>query len=179
MAVFYTVDSQGRLYKGLKIALVKYRDVRPTELQVHIDAMFPEGVTSHGELYFLRNASHPRLASPQIELVFEYVRRAMYPHRPSRLQSFFAFESLTQAVEFRRRFRNDQGVVWMVEADKFFQADMHLLTTGTSILLYSYFAGKYWKGEPGPSPFWEVLLAPPVSVLCRLEELSGPSGAAW
>jgi hypothetical protein len=115
MPPFYTVDRRQTLHQGFQIELVKYNDINPPELQVHVDEMFPEGVSSHGEFYFLRNSSHHGLANPSIELVFEYVRRAKYPDRPSRFQSIFAFELPQQAAEFRRWFGSGQGVIGKYE----------------------------------------------------------------
>lgn len=167
MPSFYTVDRFGSLREGLILGLTRYDDIQPNELQQHVDAMFPDGVTPHGERYFLKNTSTPHLASPNIELLFEYVRRAFYVTRPSRFQSFFGCEKEQQAVAFRQRFGKPDNAVWEVQAHEFLVADMNLLMTGTSILVYSYFAHKYWRGEASQDPFWEVLLVPPVTVVRR------------
>jgi hypothetical protein len=167
MAKFYTVDRHGSLRKGLIVQLQRYTDVNPPELQAHVDHLFPDGVSSHGEYYFLKNSSHPKLASPNIEVLFEYVRRAFYPHRPSRFQSFFAFQHMSEAEAFRNAYGDPANRIWLAEAPVAFVADMRLLTTGTSILVYSYFAHKYWEGEASPDPIWECLLLPPVRVVAE------------
>jgi hypothetical protein len=51
----FTVDRSGTLEEGQIISLVKYRDVEPHEVQIHVDSLFPDGVTSHGERYILSN----------------------------------------------------------------------------------------------------------------------------
>ena len=170
MPLFYTLDRLSMLGSGITIHLVKYQDISPFELQIHVDKMFPDGVSSFGERYFLRNSSDPRLTEPAIELIFEYVRRANFPERPSRFQSVFGFESLNQVIEFRNRFGGGQGVIWEIESEKYFRADMSLLTLGSSILVCSYFANKYWAGKPGENPFWEILLIPPVKVLKKIDQ---------
>jgi hypothetical protein len=168
---YYTVDRLGRLQENQVIELIRYNDINPPELQSHVNDMFPAGVSHHGERYFLRNESQARLASPNIELLFEYVRRAQYPNRPSRFQSFFAFETIEQAVTFRERYGIANSIVWEVESEENFRADMNLLTIrDNSILVYSYFAHLYWRGETRESPFWEYLLVPPIKALRRIEE---------
>ncbi|RLC64268.1 MAG: DUF2441 domain-containing protein [Chloroflexi bacterium] len=174
MTKFYTVDRCGTLRAGLAIELVRYTDIKPPELQIHVDEMFPGGVSSHGERYFLKAQQSPKLASPSTEILFEYVRRALYPHRPSRFQSVFAFESKDQAIIFSQKFGSGDEPIWEVEAKESFRGDMNLLTTGPSILVWSYFANKYWKGEPGTDPFWEVLLVPPVHVIHKIQRGQRP-----
>jgi len=153
MPVFYTLDRQGTLSSGITINLIRYQDINPAELQLHVDNMFPDGVSSFGERYFLKNSSDPRLTEPAIELIFEYVRRANFPERPSRFQSVFVFELLNQVIEFRNKFGSGQGIIWEVKSEKYFKADMNILTLGSSILVCSFFADKYWAGEPGENPF--------------------------
>jgi hypothetical protein len=166
MASFYHVDRGSRLSEGQTIQLVRYANITPLELQRHVDDMFPEGVSRHGNFYFLNSQSHPSLASPNIEVVFEYVRRALCPSRPSRFQSFFAFPTKDAALRFRKNYCSSIGKVWEVTASHSFTADMALLRPGSSILFYSYFAHLYWQGQPGSrNPEWEVLLIPPVTIL--------------
>lgn len=82
MNTFFTVDRVGTLTKGLEIDLVKYKDIRPAELQNHVDSMFPKGVSRHGDYYFLGNESFAKVTNPSIEILFEYVRRARYGYAP-------------------------------------------------------------------------------------------------
>jgi len=142
------------------------------ELQAHVNHLFPRGVSSHGNSYFLNGSRRSDIASPLIELVFEYVRRGCFPDRPSRFECLFACESLEQASVFRERHGN--GSIWKVQCDNVFRADMGLLALGQeSILLTSYRAHRYWSGLAGYSaqPFWERLLVPPIRVLERVESI--------
>jgi len=169
MPIFYTLDRTNSLSAATTINLAIYKDITPPELQLHVQKMFPDGVSVFGERYLLRSKSDPRSSEPAIEFIFEYVRRANFPERPSRFQSVFGFESLVQVTEFRSRFGGGQGVIWELESEEYFRADMNLLRLETSILLCSYLANEYWAGKPDKDPFWEILLVPPVRVLREIQ----------
>ena len=81
------------------------------EISAFVAQQFPDGLSRHGWDYMTTsvdyvihrpNQQHYILYVPQIELVFELVRRTDFPDRPSRLQSYFAFESLADAQSFER-----------------------------------------------------------------------------
>jgi hypothetical protein len=171
MAVFYTVDRAGTLKPGLILGLERYSDVEPAFLQPHLDSLFPEGVTKHGELYLVQGGSTLAVASPAIELVWENVRRANFPAAPSRFQSTFATEDVDSARRFRDEYGQGVGSIWMVESSEGFKADMTLLSMGSSALVASYCADLYWSGRPNPghTSMWEVLLTPPVRVVEPIE----------
>jgi hypothetical protein len=173
MAKFYHIDRLGRLNRGDEIELTCYDDVEPEFLQHHVDSLFPEGISSHGDTYFLKNETQAKGVSPIIELVFEYVRRSNYSHRPSRFQSFFAFGSPKDATNFSKIYGNSTGTLWEVECDdaRCFKADMNILTLRDSLLVLSYRASCYWEGLPDPSgktPIWEFLLKPPIKIVEKI-----------
>lgn len=195
MSTFFTVDRRGILHQDQILNLTIHNDIKihwnngvpefdllyedgrqEDELQAHVNKLFANGVSTHGNQYFLDGQSYTSVTSPFIELLFEYVRRSYFAEKPSRFESFFACESLEQARAFRAKYGN--GTIWKVECDDAFRADMSLLTIEQeSILLTSYSAHRYWSGLAdfrGPS-FWEYLLTPPVHVLKRVEgiDLSG------
>jgi hypothetical protein len=155
MRNFYTVDRKETLQQGIEIKLQKYNDIKPDYLQKHVDMMFPNGLTLHGEQYFLRNTIKS-IISPAIELLFEYVRRAFFSSRPSRYQSLFGFESIDYAQEFRAQYGKPDAPIWKVETELYFRADLSLLTLANSLLVTSYFAYQYLSGDSSPSnkPFW-------------------------
>jgi hypothetical protein len=167
----FTVDRDKTLKAGQIINLVKYNDVMPHELQVHIDYLFPDGVTSQGEHYMLREQTILREqtsalseggVSAVIEILFEYVRRSHFPSCPSRFQSVFAFGNIDQAVNFRKEYGTLYSWIWEVESDVAFTADMRLLTLEGSLLILSYNAHRYWSGmSSGNNPIWEYLMVPP------------------
>ncbi len=166
----FTVDRNKTLEEEQIINLVKYTDVNPLELQVHIDSLFPDGVTSHGECYILRGQTPAKGVNEVIELLFEYVRKSYFPSRPSRFQSFFASENIDQAVNFRNKHRTSDSLIWEVESNVAFKADMRLLTLQGSLLKLSYNAHLYWKGIPGESnPVWEYLMVPPVKIIRKID----------
>lgn len=169
MAKFFTVDRWGTLSEGMELCTQRHTDINLPELQEHVDFLFSDGVSRHGDAYFLSNESKASVTSPAIELLFEYVRRSYFPNKPSRFTSFFGVSSLPAAVEFNARFGARKGAIWEVEASDYFRGDMNLLTSNATTLVHSYFAHLYWKGEDGPiQPFWEVLLVPPVRVLRQI-----------
>jgi hypothetical protein len=174
MARFYHIDRSGQLRQGDVIGLTRYNDIDPEDLQHHADSLFPEGVSAHGERYFLKPETHALEVNAIIELVFEYVRRSNYPHRPSRFQSFFGFDSKDAAINFRKNYGNSIGDLWEVECDdaQTFKADMNNLTLASSLLVLSYRASCYWEGRPDPdinkTPIWEILLQPPISIVKKI-----------
>jgi len=164
---FFTVDRLGNLTEGRVCSLVKYSDIKPPELADHVEELFPDGISAHGERYFLSDEAKATIASPMLELLFEQVRRAAFPKCPSRLQSMFAVETLSEA----ERFQSDYGgaAIYKVNADVTFRGNMTLLHGGNSTLVTSWFAHQYWKGEAGSqTPFWEWLLKCPVNVCERV-----------
>ena len=166
----YTVDRTRQLREGQLLDLQRHADVNPPELQIHADSLFPAGFSNHGERYFLQSGQDAHLAEPNIELIWEYVRRSFFAHRPSRFVSTFACRTLTEAREWRDKYRDPDDPIWTVECDGAFLADMGLLTQGNTILVISYLAHLYWRGlsHPKNESFWEYLLVPPISVLERV-----------
>ncbi|AMY21470.1 hypothetical protein [Rhodococcoides fascians] len=171
MALFYTVDRAGMLKPDLILGLERYDDIDPVVLQGHLDSLFPNGITKHGEQYLAQGDSTLQLASPAIELIWENVRRARFSSAPSRFQSTFATEGIDSARRFRDEYGQGVGSIWTVEATISFEADMTLLHTGPSALVTSYCADLYWSQRQNPQchPIWESLLTPPVRVIERIE----------
>ena len=86
--ILYTVDSLNQLSQGVLIKLERHHDVKPKILQGHVIIYFRMASPVMVNFIFC-GSSNPIVSNPQIELFFEYVRRACYPDRPSRFQSFF------------------------------------------------------------------------------------------
>lgn len=168
MTKFYTVDRRLSLKEGQIITLKKYNDISPNILQTHADNIFPDGVSIHGEFYWLK--SRPIKVNEILELVFEYVRQSQFMERPSRFQSLFANKTIEQSKSFKMSFCNSIGDIWELECENYFRADMKLLTIPNSLLLLSYFAHQYWQGYSKDSePNWECLLSPPIKVIRRIK----------
>jgi hypothetical protein len=168
MPRFYTVDRQWTLSEGLVMSLTRYDDVGPPEIAQHLDMLFPDGVTQHGETYLVDSRADMQIASPVIELLWENVRRSHFPTAPSRFQSVFAVDTLEAARAFRQRCHCPCARIWVVESSGAgFHADMNLLTLNASALRTNWHAHQYWshqESENSPT-FWEFLLRPPVKVL--------------
>lgn len=164
---FYLVDRRNSLSEGLIMDLVKYNDITPSILQNHLNEMFPNGVTNHGNQYFAGSNSDPKLTEPQLEVLAEYIRRAHFSDLPSRFQSIFAVDRIELAKEFANIY--GQGKIWEVEAKEYFKADMALLLQQPSTLGNSYQLNEYWKGSSSDTPFWEYLLKPPVKVIREIK----------
>jgi hypothetical protein len=177
VAKFFRVNRIGKLAEGQTLDLQIYKNVTPSELQRLVDSLLPDGCSAHGEQYLLKNPSSQlkSVANAPLEMFFELFRRAQFPSRPSRYQSWFAVETLDEAREFRRNFGDPANSIWEVEASDSFKANMSLLTTQQSMLCQAQLAQFYWEGVEGPSAalkkptFWEVLLVPPVQILKKVE----------
>ncbi|MBR8279100.1 DUF2441 domain-containing protein [Burkholderia vietnamiensis] len=107
---------------------------------------------------------------PATELIWEYVRRAHFPDRPSRFTSTCAWKELDEARAWRSRSGAPNAKIWRLDAEEGFVANLSLLHVGTSTLRASQFAHAYWAGEHGPAldgiapPCWEVLLCGSITV---------------
>jgi len=168
MSLLYTVDRLGTLKPGMVIQLQQHRDISPQYLQDHVDSLFPDGVSSHGERYFLQAGSKGNIASPAIELLFEYIRKTSFSNKPSRFESFFACESIDDAKSFRSQFGSHEQKIFEIQSDgPKHKCNMKLLHNDLSNLYFSYAAHQYWLGNQGISElgeFWEIILSLPVKV---------------
>ena len=173
MEEFFTVDRARSLTPGAVLNLRTFRDINPAEFQAHVDALFPSGVSRHGDWYFLTQPKQPNAVNEVIELLAEYIRRAHYSSRPSRFQSWFGTATIADARAFRSEFGCGNGTIWRVKAGGCFRANMRLLTFGGSNLTRSWLVHQYWQGLAGNgAPFWECVLTPPIEVV-DLVDMSG------
>ncbi|WNF23168.1 hypothetical protein [Mesobacillus jeotgali] len=174
MKQFFHLDRRGMLAEGQTLNLkpieitTDYHDIKE-----HAHILFPEGVSMHGDFYL--NKVIPQ--DSHSEWFYEYVRRAGFNQRPSRFQSVFAFETLEDLEKFKIEREIEESIpVFLVECDKFFRADMNLISYNPSPLSMSCLAYNYWSGETnedinkrfGIEPLWENLLVGPVHVLARI-----------
>jgi hypothetical protein len=141
------------------------------DLRAHVAELFPDGLSLHGWQYMVERHDFIRPTNSDalfvnhnmvVELVFEYVRRAVFPSRCSRFQSFFAWESL----EMARAFRKEGQALYRVESSSIFRADQSWLTLGVQNAIASLSAHRYWSGAPSrgkyslprPSALWSALI---------------------
>ena len=141
--MFYSVDRSGLYQTGGTLDLWQQDKVlgRPfwrlpdwfeaDDLRTHVAELFPDGLSQHGWQYMVERHDFIRPTNSDalfvnhnmvVELVFEYVRRAVFPSRGSRFQSFFAWESL----EMARAFRKEGQALYRVESSSIFRAGPEL-----------------------------------------------------
>ena len=137
-----------------------------------VSALFPGGLASHGRHYCgldLYAADDAGLWDVACELLFEWVRAARFPGRPSRFQSVFGFRARRDAERFVAEHVDPPYTVWRVRADDAFVGDMKLLDVGDLARGLEQ-AERYWDGRTREErPLWEALLSPPVAVVERVE----------
>jgi hypothetical protein len=171
----YTVDRAGRLQVGMTMDRVRYSDVQPGVLQQLVDAWHPAGVTQHGETYLV-SPTNATVLDPVVELTCELVRRAEFAEAPSRFESIFGCATVAEAQMFLAKHGGPGSRIFEIESDEQpFQADMRCLDIRSTILVAAYGARRYWSQQPTDihefpgaqpqSPFWELLMRPPVRVL--------------
>jgi hypothetical protein len=183
--MFYSVDRRGFYQTGATLDLWQQDPLgRPfwrlpdwfeaEDLRAHVAELFPEGLSLHGWQYMVERHDFIRPTNSDalfvnhnmvVELVFEYVRRAVLPLRRSRFQSFFAWESL----EMARACRKEGQALYRVEPSSIFRADQSWLTIGAQNAIASLCGHRYWSGAPSDTPRWEILLAPPVRIMERID----------
>lgn len=138
-------------------------DYTTQQVENHLLEMFPEGLSLHGWLYALSSPgihlNDGRItidSSCAIEMLFEFIRRASFPDRPSRFQSFFAFDSLENVREFARALP-----IYEMKPKSAFKCDQKWLRIPQAALAF-YYGHQYWSGAATSNPTWEYLLEPPV-----------------
>lgn len=92
--------------------------------------------------------SIPNHSSLPLELIYENVRLAKYPDRPSRLNSLFLCPSIESATKFQKENR-PSDVIWEVELLdpnlSQFLTDWMIVTQRQDTKLYFRDADNYWK----------------------------------
>jgi hypothetical protein len=165
MARFYHVDREVRhLRQGYRLVLKTFASVDQTEGVAYINGLYPNGVSRFGASYISGLVPDHQRVLVKREIICEEIRLTDYPHRPSRFASVFACENLADAQELRETFGSPNAIIWVVECENSFRADMHHLQVG-SLQELPKAVHRYWNGESGGAPFWECLLSPPVTVL--------------
>jgi len=143
-----------------------------------VNELYPNGLTEHGKRYLLdeclaiRTNNGPAPAVPNIpimELVFELVRRIEFPNQISRFQAIFGWETIEEAIEFKKSHGINDSSICAVICKESAKLDMNLLYLGGSTIGSIFFARKYWSGKAGTDPRWEILMRPPVEIVRIIE----------
>lgn len=111
------------------------------------------------------------------EYLYEKIRTEHFEDRPSRLQSYFAFES-HQAIDYYERTHGASGVCCRLDPSECttqFRADMRLLDdipTSATYLSAKAAVESYWSQEMTESPIVEVLLQGKIKMLALVGKSS-------
>ncbi|MRT38762.1 DUF2441 domain-containing protein [Acinetobacter sp. RIT698] len=184
MEKFFTVDRSGAVSSGESFELISDFSLilkcsldgmlTIEELVSGINQLYPDGISKHGASYLLNDPilcnqtgdSQLLPVSPMIEAIFEQVRRADFPHLPSRMTSMFGWQSLAEAVEFANTNHAGGFNLFEVEVEdqSYFIGDMNLLFIGGQVINTYLLAQKYWSGQRSANPKLEVLIPLPVTI---------------
>jgi len=132
---------------------------------------YPNGISKHGELYLHHpfKAEGPDLAFTRNELVLEttleLIRQMKFRNRKSRFEITFGCLSLEDAIKLKTEYFNGNGEIYKVNCENYSLADMNLVRQAGSIIGLQILAEKYWNGELSATPFQEVLMENPVTIL--------------
>ncbi len=152
---------------------LRYLTATPDTMETvaYIHGLYPDGISNHGYIFACGHADPGPVRDR--ERILEDIRQAYYPHLPSRFACYFACESLEDARRFQLAGKRgdkkwENAIIWKAEAEKFFRADMNWLTPRFHLDAAGN-AHRYWRQVAHPSPSWECLLTPPVTIMERVE----------
>lgn len=188
MNEYFTVDRNKSLTPGQILNIDTYIDNRKfwpiqnivdkNDLANLVNELYPNGLTEHGKRYLLdeclviptSNGPAPSVPHmPMIELIFELVRRLEFPNQISRFQVIYGWDSVEDAKKFKLLHGTNDSSIYAVTCEESVRLDMNLLYLGGSSIGSIFFARKYWRGEAGNNPQWEILMKPPVEVVRIIE----------
>lgn len=124
--------------------------------------LFPDGISYHGVHYALQSYKWQH-TSTSAEQIFELYRQLYFPNKPSRFQSFFAFTSLEDAINFTLDYPLAKIYEVSIDHENYHIGDMNLVK-GETIIQCHKFALDYWSGRLSDNPLKEVLLIPPIHI---------------
>lgn len=181
--IAYIVDRWGTCTPGAELTLrsgfknlehcVSPGRENQDEVTKLLKELMPEGLSVHGQRYllepynYINNIALP--VSQMIELVAELTRRAYYPDCLSRLQCFFGCETVDAANTFRGQNGMPHHAIYSAEVEQYYKVDMNLLALGRSGISAINLLHKYWQGQASETPFWELLLKPPIKILSEIQ----------
>ena len=164
----FTVDRAGSFKEGHVCELSQISNIAPEYLRCFASDLCPNGLSQHGNYYLVSsNLDEASSLNSHTEMLFEWVRRARYPDRPSRFQSMFAVGDIDSAIRFMSIYGSRNQAVYELSSLGAFRADMRLITyPRQTAILSSYFAELYWQGLPWHEgePTWEWIVPCPVTI---------------
>lgn len=185
MAIYYSVDLKGKLHSGCLVTLGQY-ELNKATLVDFMNMQYPDGISMHGCNYLynpevMMSENTPVSSALVIGLVFELVRKAHFPEKPSRYQSLFACENINEVQKFRDYQVENNGdnpaanIYEVVSNHDVHRGDMKLLDTDCPVLELYRRAFLYWSGSTdmlydGYEPFWEILIPLPAFIGKKVAE---------
>lgn len=201
---YYHVDRTGSLVVGMKLSLFDDFDSPDWSIDGFgsmVKDLFPEGISKHG-LQYLRPSAYPKeplndeeeLRMRVLEQNFELCRRAAFPDCPSRFQSLFCVENISDLLAWPEILAPGFAI-YEIETLPLgastsrspnrvpFRADAAYLAggcfqtpegnaQGRILMDYSLSrdygnASRYWSGCASPHPKWEWVVPLPVRVAAK------------
>lgn len=135
---------------------------------------FPAGLSQWGMRILTPSHGLPELVGcmPNMEWKCEEIRQRFFPRKNSRYQSFYGFESIPNALDFRDKMASHSviaGSIWEIEvATVHHIGDMNLLKAENC---NDEIMKLYWAGDTvnKANAIWECLALPPVRFIRRVE----------
>ncbi|EBM1235641.1 hypothetical protein JZC82_003913 [Salmonella enterica subsp. enterica serovar 4,[5],12:i:-] len=161
----FMVDRRGIYSTGDIVTPKKFADISPVEMSSLVDKLFPCGLAPQGEGYFINNAAKIYIKSEFIDWGLEFYRRGVFPQKPSRYTSLFAWDTPEKAKHFRLTNGKPSDKIFTIQTNSYHRGDMSLLRNDTSVLEFTYRMELYWSGKTfNLEPVWEYLCPLPVTI---------------
>lgn len=161
----FMVDRRGIYSTGDVIMLKQFADIRPVEMSSLVDKLFPSGLAPQGERYFINNSAMIYERSEFLDWGLEFYRRGVFPEKPSRYTSLFAWDTPEKAKHFRLTDCKPSDKIFTIQTDSYHRGDMSLLRNDQSVLGFTYRMELYWSGNTfNPEPVWEYICPLPVTI---------------
>lgn len=175
---FYHADRKQSLQQGEVIDLVPVSETDIVDKQI-AQTYYPDGVSSHGELYLSRMENESDASSFMIEAWTEVVRLLDFSEKTSRFQSVFGANSVEETREFAQRYPGEaeEATIWELECEDYELRNTFDLRygVGQELLTVLRTRRRYWKeGANSPDQYPEgfineVLAKPPITVNKKVE----------
>ena len=172
---------------------LQFSSKHSTDVQSTANSLYPRGLSSQGQKYLLSDPLliqiwvapivtkygqlvqtgpiHPETVpaySMVNDLILELVRRADSPDKPSRYETFFAWNDEATARRFAQKYNTSSYKIFEVCGEPKFCADMLWTKLGFSAAEAWHNARQYWAGAPRENQLWEHFLAFPVQVVAEI-----------
>ncbi|HHX62151.1 MAG TPA: hypothetical protein GX707_15795 [Epulopiscium sp.] len=174
--IAYHIDRTNSLKEGDIIELQIFDDIKPAFLGQILNSNYPEGLSRHGGLYYISQSNQVNMKEFILENLLEYERLLKFPDKVSRFESFFASQTLDEALIWKSILSHnplDKFTIWEVEFnhENYLHLDSSWLYCDIynfSPLYTAFFANKYWSGETSENPKMELLIKPPIKIVKKV-----------